>query len=103
MTYKKTSNGKKVKVDKNPDNDYNDGYNAGRRYPSKPAETRKTFHPLLAILLVLILLLIIATTSYHAGQQKSLIAKSFETECTHSPYDEDSDTHEVMLPDAGGK
>lgn len=35
MNYRKTKSGSKVKYDSNPENDYQDGYNAGRRYGAK--------------------------------------------------------------------
>jgi hypothetical protein len=60
--YRKTPSGRNVKYDTDPSNDYQDGYNAGRRYeptearPTRDVQRRPSWPWLLLLLLLLGLL-----------------------------------------------
>lgn len=53
--YRETTNGRTVKYDSDPTNDYSDGYNAGRRYQSQEPKRPWWLLPLLLALLGLLL------------------------------------------------
>lgn len=90
-SYHKNSNGEEVKFDSNPDNDYSDGYNAGRRY-NKP----RRYGWLLLLLIGLALLSILLRGHYmqpkHVSNPTSTPTYSGEP-APNSPY--------KTLPDTG--
>lgn len=70
-TYRKNKNDKTVKYDSNPENDYSDGYNAGRRYiPPKRAVWVVTVL-LIAALCLLALLLYVSVSKNPQGSLES--------------------------------
>lgn len=96
MAYQKNKNGKTVKYDKDPSNDYSDGYNAGRRY--------KTQKKSMYWILVIILLLAVALAFYNLGKINAEESKSVTpATCVESVKQEVQDKVNSILPETGGK
>lgn len=93
MAYQKNKNGKTVKFDKNPSNDYSDGYNAGRRYKSQ----KKGMY----WILVIILLLAVALAFFNLGKLNADPAP--QKTCVEQVKQEVQDKVNSILPETGGK
>lgn len=96
MAYQKNKNGKTVKFDKDPTNDYSDGYNAGRRY--------KTQKKGMYWVLVIILLLAVALAFYNLGNINAEQSESVTpANCVKSVKEDIKTKVDSVLPDTGGK
>lgn len=99
MAYQKNKNGKTVKFDKDKSNDYQDGYNAGRRYAKEGnSKLRTVFY----IVMALLLLMAVGFASYRKGQADE--SKDITpVRCIETIKEKVEEKVNLILPETGGK